>query len=197
MSPPDFYSVFLRGLNQAGVRYMVTGAVASTIYGEPRLTQDLDLVLTLSESTRDALLGAFPADQYYLPPRETLEHEAGRATGGHFKILHLETGLRADCYLVGENELNVWGLERRRPESIAGETIWIAPPEYVIAWKLEFRRQGGGERHVDDVARMLRVSHQLIDHDALQAWIVRMGLGRQWLEASDRLAKLRPEPPNP
>ena len=65
MWTPDLVSTFLRPLNRAGVSYMVTGSVAATIYGEPRFTQDVDIVLSLS--TRDAavLADAFSPSHFY------------------------------------------------------------------------------------------------------------------------------------
>lgn len=42
-----FFSLFLKPLNALGLLYMVTGAVATILYGEPRLTYDLDLVLEI------------------------------------------------------------------------------------------------------------------------------------------------------
>jgi hypothetical protein len=45
--------------------------------------------------------------------------------------------------------------------AVATEPISIAPPECVIVRKLEYQRQGAGEHHLDDVARMLRVSRAL------------------------------------
>ena len=42
MSSPDLISLFIAPLNRLGVPYMVTGAVAAIIYGEPRLTNDID-----------------------------------------------------------------------------------------------------------------------------------------------------------
>jgi hypothetical protein len=190
MAQPDFFSLFLRPLNSIDARYMITGAVASTIYGEPRLTQDIDVVLDLDRSGVPRLTAAFPADQYYVPPEEALEEEVGRPSGGHFNLLHLETRLRADCYLVGEDEFSRWGLDHRRFDSVAGEPISIAPPEYVIVRKLEYRRQGAGEHHVDDVARMLRVSHALIDQATLDGWITLAGVAQEWKEALDRLARM-------
>jgi hypothetical protein len=100
MIQPDFFSLFLHPLNSIEVPYMITGAVASTIYGEPRLTQDIDIVLDLDRNGVPRLATAFPPDQYYVPPEEALEEEVGRPSGGHFNLLHLETGLRADCYLA-------------------------------------------------------------------------------------------------
>jgi hypothetical protein len=194
MAEPDFFSLFLHPFNSIDVPYMITGAVASTIYGEPRLTQDIDLVLDLDRSAVPRLTAAFLADQYYVPPEETLEQEVRRPSGGHFNLLHLESGLRADCYLAGEDELSRWGLDHRRVESVAGEPISIAPPEYVIVRKLEYRRQGAGEHHVDDVARMLRVSRALIDQATLDGWIARVGVAREWKEALGRLARMPSRP---
>jgi hypothetical protein len=45
MPDHDLIKIFITRINSLGVRYMVTGAVASIIYGEPRLTHDLDLVI--------------------------------------------------------------------------------------------------------------------------------------------------------
>jgi hypothetical protein len=49
MPEHDLFQVFISRLNTIDIRYMVTGAVASIIYGEPRLTHDIDLVVELSE----------------------------------------------------------------------------------------------------------------------------------------------------
>jgi hypothetical protein len=190
MIQPDFFSLFLHPLNSIEVPYMITGAVASTIYGEPRLTQDIDIVLDLDRNGVPRLATAFPPDQYYVPPEEALEEEVGRPSGGHFNLLHLETGLRADCYLAGGDEFSRWGLDHRRVDSVAGEPISIAPPEYVIVRKLEYRRQGAGEHHVEDVARMLRVSRALIDQATLDGWIARVGVAQEWKDALARLARM-------
>jgi hypothetical protein len=82
MSGPEFVSVFLHQLNSVDVPYMITGAVASTIYGEPRLTQDIDIVLQLDRSAIGRLIESFPPGRYYVPPVEALVEEAGRSQGG-------------------------------------------------------------------------------------------------------------------
>ena len=47
--PPDLVSLFVEPLNRLGITYMVTGAVAAIVYGEPRLTNDIDFVIKLSD----------------------------------------------------------------------------------------------------------------------------------------------------
>ena len=47
MQQPDLLSLFVLPLEHSNFEYMVTGSVASTLYGEPRLTHDVDLVIVL------------------------------------------------------------------------------------------------------------------------------------------------------
>ncbi len=47
MPEPELFLLFVRPLNRAGIRYVVTGSVAAIFYGEPRLTHDVDFVVFL------------------------------------------------------------------------------------------------------------------------------------------------------
>ena len=44
----DLFQVFIIRPNTIGVRYMITGAAAPIIYGEPRLRHDIDIVVELN-----------------------------------------------------------------------------------------------------------------------------------------------------
>ncbi len=169
---------------------MVTGSVAAAIYGEPRLTQDVDLVLKLPGEHPSALVEGFPALVYYVPPIEVLAEEARRSRGGHFNLMHLESGLRADCYLAGAQPLAEWGLGTRRVVQVGDDRIWLAAPEYVIVSKLSYYGAGGGEKHLDDIAGMLRVSASTIDRDAIVDWAAKLRLEHAWRAAMDRFEAL-------
>ena len=41
----ELFSIFTEPIEALGLRTIVTGSVACTIYGEPRLTHDIDLVI--------------------------------------------------------------------------------------------------------------------------------------------------------
>lgn len=58
----ELFSIFTSRLNKANINYFVTGAVASIIYGEPRLTDDIDLVVELGRSDAVKFMEAFPDD---------------------------------------------------------------------------------------------------------------------------------------
>ncbi len=72
MPEPDLIELFVARLNAIGAHYLVTGSVAATLYGEPRATHDIDLVVDLSAEHRATLATAFPADDFYVPPPEVL-----------------------------------------------------------------------------------------------------------------------------
>ena len=55
----NLFLIFVNRLNASGMRYMITGAVASIVYGEPRLTHDIDLVMELDDTSGQKLLEFF------------------------------------------------------------------------------------------------------------------------------------------
>jgi len=118
---------FISRLNILEIPYVVTGALASIIYGVPRLTHDLDLVVMMKMEDTDRFIRAFPSREFYCPPAEILKIEIRRSHRGHFNLIHHETGAKADIYLVGEDDLNRWALARRRPLDFEGERMWVAP----------------------------------------------------------------------
>ena len=63
----DLLSVFVGPLERLGLTYMVTGGVASVIYGDPRFTRDVDLVLDLDPDRVAGLHAAFPEADFYVP----------------------------------------------------------------------------------------------------------------------------------
>ena len=180
MPERNLFQIFTNRLNETGIRYMITGAVASTIYGEPRLTHDIDLVIELGKEDVGKVVAAFPIGEFYCPPAEVISLEVGRPFRGHFNIIHYETGFKADVYLKGEDELHVWALANRKRMKIEGDSMWVAPPEYVILRKLEYYREGGSEKHLKDIASMMQLSYENIDFDHLQEKIENFGLAKEW-----------------
>jgi hypothetical protein len=188
MEEPNIFQIFLSRLNKIDVRYMITGAVAVIIYGEPRLTQDIDLVIELKTNHIETFRKSFPPEEFYCPPEESLKVEINRPLRGHFNIIHLETGFRADCYMMGEDQLHHWGMSSRTKLNFEGESIWVAPAEYVILRKLEYYRDGKSEKHLRDIASILSISGDRIDFDQLLGKIEKYGLDQEW-EKAQKISK--------
>lgn len=183
MQELDAFNIFLKPLNDLGIPYVITGAVAAIIYGEPRMTHDLDLILHLQRKDVDRFIRQFSETEFYVPPEEVVRVEVGRASRGHMNIIHLNSGLRADIYLAGKDNLHHWAIQHRRPVTAAGETVWIAPPEYVIVRKLQYYREGGSEKHLQDIRNMLETSREEIDFPFLEEKIKEFKLQDEWQQA--------------
>jgi hypothetical protein len=180
MHPPDEISLFAGKLNRLGVPYMVTGATAAIVYGQPRVTNDIDVVLALDVAAVSRLADCFPETEFYIPPDSVLRVEQGRRQRGHFNIIHHESGYKADVYLAGEDPLHVWALPLRRTLSWSGEPLTVAPPEYVIVRKLEYFREGGSPKHLQDIRAMLAVTE--VDRAEVMRWVETRGLGNEWAQ---------------
>ena len=181
MHGPDELTQFVQRLEAMGAPYMVTGATAAILYGQPRVTNDLDVVLSLDDSARRLLLQAFPESDFYVPPESVIKAEQARSQRGHSNLIHLESGYKADVYLTGSDPLHAWALPLRRHLPWGDSlSIAVAPPEYVVIRKLEFFREGGSAKHPVDIRSIRDVTG--LDHRLLQPWLERRGLLPLWMQ---------------
>lgn len=185
MPEHNLFQIFISRLNTIGIRYMVTGAVTSIVYGEPRLTHDIDLVVELSGEKAEEIVKAFPPDEFYCPPVEIIKLEAGRQLHGHFIIIHHETGFKADIYILGQDKLHHWAMSNLKRIELEGEPVWLAPPEYVILRKLEYYRERDSEKHLRDIAGMVKIASDQINFKELNKKIKQYALVKQWKKAQE------------
>jgi len=184
MQDHSIFYIFTSRLNNLNIRYMITGSVASIVYGEPRMTHDIDLVMELEFDDIERFGEAFPIETFYCPPTEVIKVELGRSYRGHFNLIHHETGFKADVYLRGRDSLHEWALNNRKKIDFEGESIWVAPIEYVILRKLEYFKEGKSEKHLRDIKGILTISADDIDFEELEKRVESLGLRREWQLAS-------------
>lgn len=173
---PSFITV-LDKLETAGIQYMIVGSLAVIVYGEPRLTRDMDLVADIPPNKVNDLAVIFPQPRYYLPPLEILAEEV--TSHGYFNALDIPAGLKVD-FVVRRNSAHALTefQRRRRIEITPGLAPWFAAPEDVIIKKLDFYREGESEKHLIDIRGIL--AHTPVDTSYLNDWINRLGLAAEW-----------------
>lgn len=178
--PTEPFRIFTRKLEELGLRYMVTGSVAAIYYGEPRLTNDVDIVLFIGRGDAERIEAAFPLDEFYCPPQDVIEMERAREQRGHFNLIHHESGFKADIYLVRNDKLHLWALGLAQQVDLDGDTIRFAPPEYVIVRKLQFFKEGGSQKHLRDISRMLDGLGEDWGRDHLLTLVSDAALDAEW-----------------
>jgi hypothetical protein len=163
MEPSDLLSRFVGVLDALAVRYRVVGSMASTTYGEPRFTNDLDVVVDLPPEAIDSFCRSFPSEEFYCYPEAVREAVRRRH---QFNIIHYESGFKIDVFIPEPGREHEAFLARGQRIALpAGSPTWFASAEDVILKKLEYFREGGSEKHVRDIAGILRVQAGRIDRD--------------------------------
>jgi hypothetical protein len=180
MAAPELIERFVLPLESLDIRYMVTGAVAAMGYGEPRLTNDVDVVVELRATDVARFVAVFAgAGDLYVPPAETIAAAVAMGARGSFNVIHPGHALKAD-FFVAADALAAWGLEHRRREPMGEAGVWLAPPEYVVVRKLEYFRTGTSAKHLDDIRSMLAHGADRLDMPVIEAHVHRLGLEGEW-----------------
>ena len=177
------FLIYTRKLQELGLRYMVSGGVAAIYYGEPRLTNDVDIIVFLTREDASRLEQAFPHDQFYCPPLDIIQMEAARPQRGHFILIHHDTGFKADIYVGGRDSLHAWGIANARLVTIGDDRLSLAPPEYVIIHKLQLYREGGSPKHLRDVLGIVNGMEPDWNRAPLHGLIETHGLDPEWQAA--------------
>jgi hypothetical protein len=168
-------AVFLESM---AIPYRVVGSFASMAYGEPRFTNDIDILADVRQDHVAAFLEAFPAPEHYLSEAAM---RAAIAQPGQFNIIHIPSGLKVDMIVLGTDDYARTEIQRGRRLTSPGECdVWFASPEDVILNKLIYYREGRSEKHLRDIHSMLVIQQDAIDRDYIDSWAARLGVLEQW-----------------
>jgi hypothetical protein len=165
-------------LERLNIPYAVVGSVASSAWGEPRLTRDVDIVIRLAADQVEALCAAFPADEFYVS-RAAAAEAAQRL--GQFNVIHPTSGNKIDFMVVGMSGWAAAQIARRKRVNLDAEhQVYLAAPEDVILGKLVYYHEGGSDKHLRDIAGILDVSGAALDRDYISQCAAKLHVADDW-----------------
>lgn len=165
-------------LERLKLRYFVTGSVAAIYYGEPRLTNDIDVVVDLPEQKIQEFCASFPAGEFYLS-EEALRRAVQQRR--MCNVIHMPSSLKIDVVISEDTVFDRGRFTRAsRVKAAEGYEVSFASAEDVILKKMEFFREGGSEKHLRDITGIMMVSGDKLDHDYIENWADQMGLETIW-----------------
>jgi hypothetical protein len=178
VGPRDLLLIAADVLDRLETSYFVSGSVASSIYGEYRSTLDVDIVIDLRLGKISDLAESFPDSEYYVSVpaiRQALEDAS------QFNVIHAPSGLKIDFMVPDIDAFTRLRFERARSIEIApGRPVRVSAPEDVILKKLEYFKMGGSDKHLRDIASMIRVSGETFDRAYLERWADTLGVREEW-----------------
>ena len=185
MEQSELLRYLVIALERLGLRYFVTGSIVTIFYGEPRFTNDIDVVVDLQTDNVVEFCRQFPEDAFYVSPTAALDAVRRRS---QFNIIHPASGLKVDVIVSAPSEFNRSRFDRARKVRVADDfEASFASPEDAILKKMQFFRDGGSEKHLRDISGVLKTSGEQIDMAYIERWADVLGLRDVWHGLLDRV----------
>jgi len=182
MEQIELLRLTLHVLERLEIPYALVGSYGSSIFGEPRFTRDIDILIELPESKVSAFCAAFPASDFYLSEAAVREAIRGRF---QFTLLHPASGNKVDFILPRNDPWSRSQLSRSKRIQLQPDLEGsVAAPEDVIIGKLWYFSEGGGDRHLRDITGILRVSGEQVDRNEIERWAKEFGYLEIWQQVT-------------
>lgn len=167
MTLAEFLAEVIDKLERSSIDYMIGGSVASSIYGEPRTTRDIDIVVEVSASSLRNLFADFDRGLVYIDEPGADEEILG---GRMFNLLDLQGGWKVDLVIRKDRLFSKVEFGRRQQLLVLGVPAMVASVEDVVLTKLEWAKLSGSARQVDDALGIVAVQQPGLDLPYLRKW---------------------------
>jgi hypothetical protein len=164
--------------DRLGIPYIVGGSIASSTYGTPRATLDVDVIADIAPPQVDLVISALGHDFDVDPAmvREAVEQR------GSFNAIYLATMFKADVFVARDDAWSREELSRGRTQqfdtSEGKVSIRFASAEDTLLHKLFWFQLGNevSERQWSDVIGMLKIQKGVLDDAYLDQWSGALGV---------------------
>lgn len=170
-------------LDANDIPYMLTGSLASSMYGIPRATNDIDIVISPSRAQLLSIVQLFQRVGLTVAPETAV---AALRNKTQFNVIDFPNGLKVDLIVRKDRNFSVTEFDRRETHEVEGMRLTIATPEDVLLAKLEWAKIGDSELQLIDVAGIIKVQGSTLDMPYIHHWVEQLGLEDQWAAAQKR-----------
>lgn len=179
----DFVLLVIDALNESGIPYLIGGSVATWVWGEPRATRDLDLIIQLPTEAVDDLSEELTKRDMPLPAEIINDRLRDRRGDVPLNAIHGASGYKADLYLLRKGDAFRQEAFQRRVLVDLGPglgELYLHTPEDLIIYKLLFYSISQQTKHIRDLSSIVQTMGDALDMDYIQKWVAIKELGSLW-----------------
>lgn len=189
MAQQELLVNIVRAIERAGLEYMLTGSIVSSLQGEPRSTHGIDVVVVLRSDAIPILAQAFPWPDYYFD--EQMARDALRLNS-MFGLLDQRSGDKVDFWLLTGEPFDRSRFARRYAENVLGVNAYVSSPEDTILAKLRWSAMSGGsERQFRDALSVYELQFRSLDMDYIEQWVKKLTVELYWQRLKNEAHPLR------
>jgi hypothetical protein len=178
----------LIGLIEAcGIPYAVCGSIGSSLHGQPRATNDADIIIAPTQEQLTRFIESLKTG-YYVSSEAAFE---AMRLCSMFNVIDDELGWKADLIFLKGNSYNLAGFERRIKARVMGIELWIQSPEDVILSKLSWVKDTGSELQYRDVLGVVKLQWDKLDWDYIKHWAKELVVEEKLEAVIEETKKLR------
>ena len=183
MSQQKLLKKVIQALGQAGIQYMITGSVASSLQGQPRSTHDIDMVIAIQKSKAHELVEVFPPPDFHLDEHSIIDAINRQSM---FNLIDLKGGDKVDFWILTNEAFDQSRFSRKISEEFMGMQMQVSSPEDTILAKLKWAKlSGGSEKQFTDALRVYEVQYGKLDVDYLEHWVKKLDINLLWKRLTD------------
>jgi hypothetical protein len=180
----------LIGLIEAcGIPYAVCGSLGSSLHGQPRATNDADIIIAPTREQLTKFIDSLKTG-YYVSSEAAFE---AMRLCSMFNVIDNESGWKADLMFLKGSPYHSTEFERRARARVMGIELWIQSPEDVILSKLSWAKDTDSELQYRDVFGVIKLQWDKLDWDYLKYWAKELGVEKKLEDIIEETRKLRGE----
>jgi len=172
MSQKDFLERIVMNLENAEIPYMISGSLGSSFHGEPRATNDIDIVIAPAATQLNIFIQSL-GDDYYISQETAMEALEKHSM---FNIIDYKTAWKADIIIRKERPFSLEEFKRKIPVNILGLQVYVVSPEDAILSKLEWAGERESELQFRDALGVVIVQWENLNREYLQKWARELGV---------------------
>lgn len=171
-----FFTTVIDVLERLEIPYMVVGGFAAILYGQPRLTIDVDVLVDMEPEHVGPFVAAFPIPDYYVSEEAIRDSLRRRYL---FNVIEPTTGAKVDLIPLPRDRFTREAFHRRQRVTYdrEGHAATFMAPEDVVVAKLRAYDETESDRHLRDAQSVVLIQWGELDVDLMRRSARAAGVG--------------------